>query len=167
MADIAKAVVEALAAPVAGAMPVIAARIPPGPAAELGRIVAAHPVPARPGAAVPAESPVLGALRAAGPLLAERLLGALELAIVDLDLAGVPDLSSYLGQPPTGRVTFVHAAQESQAMTAAAPALLGRGAEMKRHRVDCGHFALQARQVAVRACAGRRPPCQGFLPRRR
>jgi hypothetical protein len=32
----------------------------------------------------------------------------------------VPDLSSYLGQPLEGRVAFAHAAQDSQAVTAAA-----------------------------------------------
>jgi hypothetical protein len=37
VADIPEAVVGVLAAPVAGAVPVIAHRIPPGPAAELGR----------------------------------------------------------------------------------------------------------------------------------
>jgi hypothetical protein len=135
VADIAEAVVEVLAGPVAEALPAIAARIPPGPAAELGRI-GAPPDAARPvavgfrgavargkvrgGAAMPAESPVVGALGAVGPFLAERLLGALELTVSALDLAGVPDLSSYLGQPPTGRVAFAHAAGDSQAVTAAA-----------------------------------------------
>ncbi len=135
VADIAEAVVEVLAGLVAEALPVIAARIPPGPAAELGRI-GAPPDAARPdavgfrgavargkargGAAMQTESPVAGALGAVGPFLAERLLGALELTVSALDLAGVPDLSSCLSQPPTGRVAFAHAAGDSQAVTAAA-----------------------------------------------
>lgn len=141
MTDIAEAVVEVLAGPVAKAVPVIAARVPPGPAAELGRVGAppdaAQPVADRPvaagfrgavtarrqvrgGIAMSAESPVLGALGAVGPLLAERLLGALELTVSALNLADVPDLAPYLGQPPTGRVTFAHVAGGSQAVNAAA-----------------------------------------------
>lgn len=132
MADIAEAVVEMLATTVAGAVPVIAARIPPGPAAQLGRIgvpsdsafwpvvtgtrrapaggetretravVTAGPtrsvafrvpaeraVPGRAGGAgVAAESPVVRAVRSVGPLLAERLLGALELSVAAFGLAG-------------------------------------------------------------------------------
>jgi hypothetical protein len=134
--DIAEAVVEVLTGPVAEAVPVIAARIPPGPAAELGRIgapqnegrsvavglrgavVARGQV--RGGVAMSAKSPVLGALGAVGPLLAERLLGALELTVSALDMAGVPDLTPYLGRPSAGRVAFVHAAGDSQAVNAAA-----------------------------------------------
>ena len=162
MADFAEAVVEMLATTVPEAIPVIAARIPPGPAAQLGRIgvpsdsavwpvaagirgapvgretlearagVTARPVrsvtfrvaaeravPVRAGGAgVPAESPVVRAVRSVGPLLAERLLGALELTVAALDLADVPDLSSYLGQPPTGRGVFASAGQDSQVVTA-------------------------------------------------
>lgn len=161
MADIAEAVVEMVATTVAGAIAVIAARIPPGPAAQLGRIgvpsdsafwpvvtgirgapagreiretravVTAGParsvafrvpaeraVPGRAGGAGgPAESPAVRAVRSVGPLLAERLLGALELTVAALDLADVPDLSSYLGQPPTGRGIFASAGQDSQVVT--------------------------------------------------
>lgn len=136
MTDIAEAVVEVLTGPVAEAVPVIAARIPPGPAAELGRIGApqseGRSVAAglrgavvargrvRGGVAMSAKSPVLGALGAVGPLLAERLLGALELTVSALDMAGVPDLTPYLGRPSAGRVAFVHAAGDSQAVNAAA-----------------------------------------------
>ncbi len=136
MTDIAEAVVEMLAGPAAGAVPVLEARIPPGPAAELGRIGAppdaARSVAAgfrgavvargqvRSGVAMSAESPVLGALGAVGPLLAERLLGALELTVSALDMAGGPDLAPYLGQPRTGRVAFAHVAGDSQAVNAAA-----------------------------------------------
>lgn len=104
-------VLAALAAPVARALPVIASRIPPGPAAELSRL--AIPVPERPRSLVsglffdladpatePAVGPVVEALRALGPLRAERLLGALELTLADFDLAGAPDLSAYLSEPP-------------------------------------------------------------------
>jgi hypothetical protein len=58
------------------------------------------------------------AVRSVGPLLAERLLGALELTVADFDLAGVPDLSPYVGQPPTGRGIFASAGQDSQVVTA-------------------------------------------------
>jgi hypothetical protein len=162
VADIAEAVVEMLATTVAEAIPVIAARIPPGPAAQLGRIgvpsdsafwpvvtgirrapvgretretravVTAGParsvafrvpaeraVPGRVGGAgVAAESPIVRAVRSVGPLLAERLLGALELTVAAFDLADVPDLSSYVGQPPTGRGIFASAGQDSQVVTA-------------------------------------------------
>lgn len=162
MADIAEAVVEMLATTVAEAIPVIAARIPLGPAAQLGRIgvpsdsafwpvvtgirrapvgretretravVTAGParsvafrvpaeraVPGRAGGAgVAAESPIVRAVRSVGPLLAERLLGALELTVAAFDLADVPDLSSYVGQPPTGRGIFASAGQDSQVVTA-------------------------------------------------
>ncbi|MGH3250452.1 MAG: DUF6461 domain-containing protein [Trebonia sp.] len=142
MAEIAEAVVEMLATMVSEAIPVVAARIPPGPAAQLGRIGApsdgavgpvagirgglaggeargVRPRPVRAGGAgVPAESPVVRALREVGPLLAERLLGALELTVAALDAAGLPDLSSSLALPLTGRVTFASAGQDSQVVTA-------------------------------------------------
>jgi hypothetical protein len=96
-------VVAALAGPVPAAVPVIASWIPARPAAELGRLgvppETAMPVSAWAGEAGLAESSVAGALGALGPLLAERLLGALELAVPGLDLAGTLDLSPYLGQP--------------------------------------------------------------------
>ncbi|MFL6072583.1 MAG: DUF6461 domain-containing protein [Mycobacteriales bacterium] len=127
-----ESVVDALAAAVAGAMPVLAARIPAGPAATLGRLgvppeqrtdrhrqvgplvtrqapgrpvagravaVTASGVHRRPVRAVaagrpggsgerpePAESPVLAGVRSLGPLLAERLLGALEIAVERLPM---------------------------------------------------------------------------------
>jgi hypothetical protein len=83
--DIAEAV-EVLAGPVAGAMPVIAARIPPDLAAELGRLGAARDEEARTpggrfagGVADPAASRVLAALCGLGPVVPEQLLAALEL----------------------------------------------------------------------------------------
>ncbi|WP_218826903.1 DUF6461 domain-containing protein [Actinomadura meyerae] len=42
------------------------------------------------------------ALGALPSLLVERLLGALELTVPELDLAGVPDLTGLLGEPSTG-----------------------------------------------------------------
>jgi Family of unknown function (DUF6461) len=80
----------------AEAVPVIVGRIPAGAAAELGRI---------------------GELDSVRPLLAERLLGALELTVMALEL---PDLPDYLGQPAAGRVAFAHAAGDSQVVTATA-----------------------------------------------
>jgi hypothetical protein len=134
--DIAEAVVQVLTGPVTEAVPVIAASIPPGPAAELGRIGAppdAAPSVAagfrgavaargqvRGGVAEPAKSPVLSALSSVGPLLAERLLGALELTVSALDMAGVPELAPNLGHPQTGLVVIAQPARDSQAVTAAA-----------------------------------------------
>lgn len=114
--------VAALAVPVAEAMPVIAARIPAGPAAELGRLGASElgrlgatagarmarsghadlrPVPSH-GDVGPAESPVLAALGGLRPLLVERLLGALELTVPQLGLVSVWDPPPSLREPLTG-----------------------------------------------------------------
>jgi Family of unknown function (DUF6461) len=115
-------VVAALAGPVAAAVPVIAGWIPARPAAALGRLgvppETGMPVNAGAGETGLAESSVAGALGALGPLLAERLLGALELAVPGLDLAGGPDLSHYLGQPEPERFAIALAAPESEALTA-------------------------------------------------
>lgn len=86
-------VVDALAASVAAVIPLLKSRIPAFPAAQLGRIAApagSHPSPAR---------------WLTEPMLAERLLGALELTIPDLSLDGAPDLTPYLpnGGVPTQR----------------------------------------------------------------
>ena len=120
MADVPEAAVAALAAAVARAMPLIVPRIPPAPAAVLGRLEAqAWPVPVLEDDGDPPESPVLAALRELSPLRAERLLGALELTLGELDLSGVPDLSSYPGGPAqTGLFAFAHVGPESQTMTA-------------------------------------------------
>jgi hypothetical protein len=64
---------------------------------------------------------VIEALGEAGPLLAERLLGALELTIGELGLTGAAGVP--LGEPPTGRFAsfaFVHNGGESQAEAATA-----------------------------------------------
>jgi hypothetical protein len=68
---------------------------------------------------------VLAALREAGPLLAERLLGALELTVPGLDLTGTTDVSPYLDADPAGQrprrlVGIVQMGQQSEAITAAA-----------------------------------------------
>lgn len=129
MADIPETVLAALAAPVARALPVIASRIPPGPAAELGRL--AVPVRELPRSLAsgpplrlaapdePAVRSVVEALRALGPLPAERLLGALELTIADLDLVSAPDLSGYLAEPPEGhRAVTLMVSGQSETETA-------------------------------------------------
>lgn len=87
MADVpalADDLVDALAVSVAAVIPLLKSRIPPVPAAQLGRIGA-------PPAAAGGRSRHL-----AEPLLAERLLGALELTLPGLPLGGIPDLSEYL-----------------------------------------------------------------------
>lgn len=120
MTDVPEAALAALAAAVARAMPLIAARIPPGPAAGLGRLEArAWTVPRPEDDGEPPESPVLAALMDLSPLRAERLLGALELTVGELDLSGAPDLSSYLGgSGQTGLFAFAHVGPESQTTTA-------------------------------------------------
>lgn len=118
MADVPETVLAALAAPVARALPVITSRIPPGPAAELGRL--AVPWHERPASLFRNADRVAQAQSGRGPLLAERLLGALELTIAELDLTGAPDLSPYLPPLPQGRpgLTLVSMGGQSQAETA-------------------------------------------------
>ncbi|WP_055409342.1 DUF6461 domain-containing protein [Frankia sp. ACN1ag] len=100
-------VAQALAEVVAEVLPQLAARVPAAPAAVVGRLGAAAPFlgAARPRSAPPGQmqsfaarrqghggSAVVAALRALGVPVAERLLGALELAVDDLRLAPVPGL---------------------------------------------------------------------------
>jgi hypothetical protein len=73
----------------------------PQPASEPAGFPQPFFVPASP--AGPAESPTLRAVRGLGPLVAERLLGALELAIDGLVLADVPaGLTAGVPVPPAG-----------------------------------------------------------------
>ncbi|WP_051797258.1 DUF6461 domain-containing protein [Catenuloplanes japonicus] len=95
----------------------LAARIPDGPAARLGRSDATG-TPGRGAegawALVPAH-PIVNGLRALGRD-ADRLLGALELAVRDLD---GPDLSARLGPAPQGpRFMLVTPEQDGEAMLA-------------------------------------------------
>ena len=118
--------VAALAVPVAEAMPVIAARIPAGPAADLGRMgAAADPRMARSArvqlrpmrshrAARSVESPVLAALGELSPLVVQRLLGAIELTVAELDLASAWEPPSYLSEPLTGHFAFASALPRQQ-----------------------------------------------------
>src|SRR5439155_10176156 len=119
--EVPDAVLAELVGPVAYALPLIAARIPTAPAAELGRLratadgetwpirgsavrhraVAPFRFGGRPGSG---DSPVGDALGSLPSLLTERLLGALELTVPELDLAGAPDLTGFLGEPFTGNV---------------------------------------------------------------
>ncbi|MEX5632870.1 DUF6461 domain-containing protein [Parafrankia sp. FMc2] len=71
----------------------LVARIPPTPAAELGRISAAERPVVRPGA------PVLTALRSVGPRLPERVLGALELVVDEIPLHAPRGLTRSLTDP--------------------------------------------------------------------
>lgn len=118
MVEISDALIDGAAGPIAAALPLIVGRIPETPAAALGRLravadgagprhrMAPGPRPAAgshfrvpPG---PGGSPALEALGALPPLLVERLLGALELTVPELDPAGVPDMSGLLGEPLNG-----------------------------------------------------------------
>jgi hypothetical protein len=135
--EVPDAVLAELAGPVATALPLIVDRIPMAPAAELGRLRAAadgdtwptrgpaarHRAVAefrsggRPGLG---DSPVRDALGSLPPLLTERLLGALELTVSELDLARAPDLTGFLGEPFTGNFGVVGMGRESEAVTGAA-----------------------------------------------
>ncbi|GAA4467256.1 DUF6461 domain-containing protein [Phytohabitans houttuyneae] len=148
--DVSGADVARLAVAVGAVLPAVAARVPPAPAAALGRLgaadepgphplvgrsaavaafrarmaprgaqMAAGPVRVRPMPPGGTESPLLAALGELSPLVVERLLGALELAVPGLRLADVPDLAAYLGTVHTGRYAFVHTTVQSEAVTAA------------------------------------------------
>lgn len=100
-------VVDALAASVTAVIPLLASRIPPVPAAQLGRT-------AVPPGSFPSRPRYLSE-----PLLAERLLGALELTIPSLVLDGAPDLPAYLkdpGAPSRRRIATVTRSGDSEVM---------------------------------------------------
>jgi len=112
-----------LAVRVAAAMPLIAARIPAGSAAEFGRIAAPGGAPRfarsglRPGphrAPGYQEPPVLGALHELRQFLVERLLGALELAVPELGLAGAWEPPAALRGPLRGHFAYASAVNDGQ-----------------------------------------------------
>jgi hypothetical protein len=132
--EVPHAVLAELAGPVAAGLPFIAARIPGAPAAELGRLRATadgHTLPIRSPATthramVPlrsgvrpgsGDSSVRDALGSLPPLLIERLLGALELAVPQLDLAGPPELTGFLDEPFTDTFSIVSVDGQSEAVT--------------------------------------------------
>ena len=136
MVEIPDPVFAELAEPVASALPHIVARIPATPAAELGRLRAiadgetwpTHGPPDLPWAMGEfrspqpefADSPVRNALDSLPSLLIERLLGALELTVPEVDLAGAPELTGFLGAPFTGNFGMVRSGEQSEAITGAA-----------------------------------------------
>ncbi|WP_199853281.1 DUF6461 domain-containing protein [Plantactinospora sp. BC1] len=150
--DVPDEVLAELAGAVAAALPLLVARVPPAPAAELGRLramadddwpireptaphVAFAGIPSggrarafagvRPGGQAGASrSPVQDALGTLPALLTERLLGALELAVAELDLTGAPDLTGFLPEPFTGNVAIATMGGQSEAVSGAA--LLGQ-----------------------------------------
>lgn len=164
MDEVPDAVLAELAAAVVGTMPVIAARIPSTPAAELGRLRAiadddAWP-PSRPtimqrlpaafradGGGGQGDATVRDALDSLPPLLTERLLGALELTVQELALTGAPDLTSFLGEPLTGSFGFLSMSGQSEAVTGAArleqirPGALPLAAELARRLSTHPHIA--------------------------
>src|SRR5438067_5643927 len=110
-----------LAVAVAEVMPAVIARIPADPAAQLGRLGAREAPESRPRMRVGSShdnSPVLGALRSLGDLVAERLLGALELAVGELTINGPGGLTAELPPGVTGRLAFAAAGDESEAARA-------------------------------------------------
>ncbi|WDZ83631.1 hypothetical protein [Micromonospora cathayae] len=150
MTEVTDEVLAAVAAQVGPLVPVLAARIPRGPATTLGRLGApdderhrapggpvrpevarrpSGPLPphsvsppaARPvsrPAALPAQPDALAALHGLGSLLAERLLGALELSVTDLVPSGPPALEAHLPPGPAGQqFAWVSTGQDSAART--------------------------------------------------
>jgi hypothetical protein len=105
----------------------LAALIAPGPAAQLGRLGApedagplAQGMRLRPRARLArklGEPAPLAALRDLGPLLAERLLGALEVTVAELRLPQLP--ATPAPSAATVGVAMVSAGQDSAAVTAA------------------------------------------------
>ncbi|MCG8916478.1 DUF6461 domain-containing protein [Actinokineospora sp. PR83] len=86
---------EQLIASVAEALPLVSARIPDAPAAELGRfrlLDRDHPY----------QTPVQAAHDALGPLLASRLLGVLELTVAELRVAAPGGLTAGLAPLTSG-----------------------------------------------------------------
>lgn len=142
MVEIPGMVVARLAASVASVMPMLMARIPDGPAAQLGRLAApvdpalrppggrsrrmAGPAQVAPGGhvtmrpGVSTESAVLAELGRLPSLLVERLHGALELTVSSLEIADVPDLSAHVGAPPEGQFAVITSDQQSEAVSASA-----------------------------------------------
>ncbi|MFY1691935.1 DUF6461 domain-containing protein [Plantactinospora sp. WMMB782] len=139
MVEIPDEILAGLVGPVAAALPRLVDRIPPAPAAELGRLRAVadedlwpirEPAVLRPRAlamatARPARrvgsgnSPVHDALNSLPALLTERLLGALELTVTELDPTGAPDLTGFLPEPFTGNVGIASLSGQSEAVTGA------------------------------------------------
>ncbi|BCJ68326.1 DUF6461 domain-containing protein [Polymorphospora rubra] len=137
MVEVPDAVVTELVRPVAAALPLIIARTPAAPAAELGRLravadgdtwpvhesafgsraLAGAPARVRPASGLP---PVRDALDSLPPLLVERLLGALELTVPELDLSSVPDLGGLLAKPSTGHFLYASMSGQSEAVTGVA-----------------------------------------------
>lgn len=147
--DLPDDVVDGCAALAVAEIPVLLSRIPPAPAASLGRLGAdeppasgspspametmrrialskrsfAAPRPsgsyAAPRSAEPEEPSALAALRSWGPLPCERLLGALELTVAALGPAA-PDLSAHLRPPmTTGFVAMARMSGSSGTVAAA------------------------------------------------
>lgn len=116
MAGIPDAVVQELAPTVASALPSIAAWIPPVPAAVLGRLgvpegsfpydlrgLGPRPTPAGPGE----ELDAVAALQVVPAIVAERLLGSLELYVPTVDAPVARALWAALGEPPSTAVFTV------------------------------------------------------------
>jgi hypothetical protein len=90
---------------VSAVLPEIVARVPQEPAAKLGRW--------QPKGHKPRGTRVQSALDELGDLLAERLLGALELAVDELTVDIPPDLLAGLAEPRSGRFGFATAGESS------------------------------------------------------
>lgn len=138
--------IDRFAAAVAAAIPVVAERIPATPAAVLGRLtVTANGDAASSGAPVavpgmrtvvrsaspgmvrggaqsgrPRESEVRAALRSLGPLLAERLLGALELSVDAIAVELPAGATDTVATPARASAAFVTGALESETSQAVA-----------------------------------------------
>ncbi|WP_460491904.1 DUF6461 domain-containing protein [Dactylosporangium cerinum] len=127
MSDVPDLPSDGLAAFVAAAIPVFTQWVPVTPARTLGRLGAPDEADLRsPGTHVvrgtaDSEPACLTALRALGPLLVERLLGALELVVAGHDWSGAPSLVVDLpGLAPGGYAWVATGGHDSEATSAAA-----------------------------------------------
>jgi hypothetical protein len=126
MSVVARLPIDDLAAAVVAVVPKLIERIPASPARVLGRLAAPDDTdaPSRgnrwPHHRLEGEAECLTALRELGPLPVERLLGALELTIAELDGSGVPDLLAGLPQPSQAQYALMATGgHDSEAVSAA------------------------------------------------
>ncbi|GGN72408.1 hypothetical protein GCM10010112_40670 [Actinoplanes lobatus] len=151
---------------VASAAPIFLRLIPATPARLLGRAAAPEHLapdpalgPSRP--SEPGDNACLVALRSAGNLPAERLLGALELAIDGFDWSAAPDLTGDLpGLPPNMLYGMVSGfGQQSEAVSAAAmldrirPGVVDRIVALSREVAPTGMAAPDEKAAPARKAA--------------
>ncbi|CCH32419.1 DUF6461 domain-containing protein [Actinosynnema sp. NPDC047251] len=105
--------IEEFAVTVSAALPEVAALVPTGPAARLGRWEAVRWYRDED------MSPVRSAVHGLGDVFAERLLGALELALDRLSVPIAPELVAGLAQPPDRQFTMSFVVRDGSTAKAA------------------------------------------------